>query len=871
MNDTTQKNIDLKPGQEKEYWLDRLSGKNEGAAVNIRLDFHRLPQYSEKQEELSMPFDTEVTQQLKQLTGDDPFLVYTVLLTILNICLYKYTATSTLVLGSPALLPLDGGAPVTNALTLISELDDTSSFRDFLMKVRETLLETYERQQYPYENLLEDLELKQIENRCPLFDIAAVFDEIHGPLPNNLRNDLTLAFYRQQDNLEVQARFNARLYRDGAIQRFLGHYQHLLKDALADTAAPISQLQPLDEIERHKLLVEWNDSQHDFPRHKCNHQLFEEYAQRQPDAPCLFYAGRSLSYRELDEQANQLAHHLQSLGVAPNVLVGICVERSLELVIGLLGVLKAGGAYVPLDPAYPKERLAAMLEDAEMLRVLLTKEHLLEHLPPHSSHTLCLDRDWHNIDAQPKEPPPFTATVEHLVYVIFTSGSTGRPKGAAVQHRGWTNLMHWFDTEFDLSPQDKVLIVSSFSFDITQRSLIMPLIRGAQLHLLASNHYDPGLILETISSQKITIMNCSPSTFYPLVESRDPQLFEKFASLRQLILGGESISASRLRHWVEDERCNTAVANVYGAAECTDVSSFYKLTDYQRYVETSVPAGYPIFNSRVYVLDKYLDPVPQGAPGEICLAGEGVGRGYINDKILTAEKYVPDPFAQKPGEMLYRSGDLGRFMPDGNLEFIGRVDHQVKVRGFRVDLGDIETTLRQHETVKEAVVVDHQFGHGDQRLVAYWVRTPNQNESKSEDNTNIVDHLKTFLKTKLPEYMVPSSFVKMDEIPLSPNGKVDRSALPQPQAIQTDETSTIEAPRNPLENDLASIFAEYLKIPRIGIDENFFELGGHSLLATQVISRVNELYNVRLTQTDLLIDPTVTGLAGRLESAGERL
>lgn len=867
MNHTSQDNtgntIEDKTKLEKEFWVNRLSGATDGSAANIQLDHHRPSGPSGKSEHLSIQVDSTVAEQLENLTGSDPFLLYTLMVTVLNICIYKYNSAPMIVIGSPALLPMEGAEPIVNALTIVNKVDDQLCFKELLMTVRETLLETYEHQEYPYDLLLKDLNLTGESGRFPLFDIAAEFHEIHGPLPH-LPCDMIIAFSRKDGHVDINVSYNDRLYNESSITRFLTHFHNLLAAALADTSAAIHSLQLLSPEERKQWLEEWNDSGHEFPSHLCNHQIFEQHARTNPDAPCLFYDQEFLTYKQLDEKANQLAHHLQALGVGPDILVGISIERSLELVIGLLGVLKAGGAYVPLDPAYPRERLAAMLEDAEMLNVLLTKEHLLDRLPPHPAKTLCLDRDWPIIAEQSSQRPPFTASVENLVYVIFTSGSTGRPKGAAVKHRGWTNLMHWFDTEFDINPKDKILIVSSFSFDITQRSLIMPLIRGAQLHLLASPHYDPGLIVDTISHQQITVMNCSPSTFYPLVESTGPDVVEKLASLRLLILGGESISASRFKHWVQDERCRTEVANVYGAAECTDVSSFYRLSDYDRYAQSSVPAGIPIFNSQVYVLDKYLNPVPEGVAGEICLAGEGVGRGYINDKLLTSEKYVPNPFADTPGDMLYRTGDLGRFMADGNLEFIGRVDHQVKVRGFRVDLGDIETTLRQHDAVREAVVVDHDFGSGDQRIIAYWV-------PQSSVSEEITGQLKTFLENKLPDYMVPSGFIRIDDIPLSPNGKVDRGALPQPENMLAAEGSDSAAPGSALEKDLAAIFAEFLKVPSVGTGDNFFEMGGHSLLATQVISRINEIYNVRLTQTDLLIDPTVTGLAGRLESADQRL
>jgi acyl-coenzyme A synthetase/AMP-(fatty) acid ligase/acyl carrier protein len=364
-------------------------------------------------------------------------------------------------------------------------------------------------------------------------------------------------------------------------------------------------------------------------------------------------------------------------------------------------------------------------------------------------------------------------------------------------------------------------------------------------------------------------LNCSPSTFYPLIETTDPQAYQKLHSLRILFLGGEAISGSRLKPWVESGQCRTEIANVYGAAECTDVSSFYRLKDFERYAKFPVPAGKPIFNSQVYILDKNLNPVPMGITGEICLAGAGVGQGYINDEQLTTEKFVPNPFSSEPGARLYRTGDLGRFLPDENIEFTGRVDHQVKVRGFRIDLGDIETTLRQHDAVREAVVLNREYAGGDQRLVAYLVaKKPAPAEEGPEvraGHDQLIEGAKLFLKEKLPEYMVPNAFVILKQLPLNPNGKVDRGALPDPETYTPGINARVEAPRTPLEENLVEIFSEFLKLEPLGIDENFFEKGGHSLLATQVISRVNEIFQVKLNQVDFLVDPTVSGLARRIE------
>lgn len=514
----------------------------------------------------------------------------------------------------------------------------------------------------------------------------------------------------------------------------------------------------------------WNRTETDYPRNRCIHQLFEQQAARRPEATALVHRYHRLSYGELNRRANQLARYLRRLDVGPGTLVGLCMHRSVELVVSILGVLKAGAAYVPLDPSYPRKRLAAMFDDIDM-RVLLTEDRLLPRLPAYDAKTVCVDSQWPAIEKENGDNLPEEVSVLDLAYVIFTSGSTGKPKAAAVFQRGWTNLMNWFAAEFKIGLDDKVLVVSSFSFDITQRSIAMPLMSGGELHLLGSDSFDPALVCDTIAGSGITLMSCAPSMFYLLIEGAERPTLEKLRSLRVLFLGGEAISASRLQRWVEAGIGSTEVANVYGVAECTDVSAFYRLTDYGRYAASSVPIGRPIFNTQIYLLDESLAPVPPGASGEICIAGDGVGKGYINAPALTAEKFVRDPFSRDPDARLYRTGDLGRLSPDGTLEFVGRTDHQVKLRGLRIDLGDIETTLRQHAAIREAVAMSKEGASGDQRLVAYVV--PRSVDPPLE----MIRQLRSFLRERLPQYMVPAEFVVLTDMPLSPNGKIDRSAL----------------------------------------------------------------------------------------------
>jgi amino acid adenylation domain-containing protein len=627
---------------------------------------------------------------------------------------------------------------------------------------------------------------------------------------------------------------------------------------LTTTEAPVSTTN-----DEQTMLAAWNNTCAEYPSDKCMHELFEQRVSETPGALAVVCGSQKLTYAELNSRANQLANYLRKLGAGPDALVGICMYRSPEMIIGILGTLKAGAAYVPLDPAYPQQRLASMVGDVD-LRVVLTSNETRSILPETEVKKVCLDDDWGRIANESDDNLPAAASVKNLCYVIFTSGSTGKAKAAAVFHRGWTNLMYWFITEFKVQPADKILVISSFSFDITQRSIVMPLITGAELHLLASNYYDPALILQTIASQKITRMNCAPSTFYPLVEN--PREFARLKSLHTLFLGGEAISASRIREWAESPECSAEVANVYGAAECSDVSTFYVLKDYKRYVESSVPIGKPIFNTQVYLLDESLNPVAPGVPGEICIAGDGVGQGYINDQTLTEEKFVANPFSQDPSGRLYRTGDLAKFSSDSNLEFIGRVDHQVKLRGFRIDLGDIESTLRQHKEVKEAVVLSKTFSEQDQRLVAFVVP---RHRGGSRDQTG--SQLRSFLKERLPEYMVPNDVITLEEMPLSPNGKTDRNALLSMDILALGTKAGPEEPRTPAERDLAAIFAKVLKLERVGILDNFFDLGGHSYLVTETLGCIADQFDVHLSIFDFLANPKVTDLLRRIEEVQQEI
>ena len=848
--------------EDRQYWLEKLAGGPSPSSP--RPDHSRPKGCQERSAVVAFPVEGETFDLLSRLTGGEPFLEHAALVATLTACLYRSTQASPIAVGCPAMKP-SADAELHNAVPIVNHVDGQMTFRQLLLAARQTLLEAHAHQRYPFDWLLGDLGL-QAASGCPLFDVSLEHRDLHHGMPE-VDHDIAMTFERRPGGLHGTVAFDPRRYEPDTIERFGQHFARLLRSGLEDPRATLDELEILTDEERRRLLVEWNDTARDYPRDRCVHELFEDQVERAPDSTALVDGELRLSYRELDERSNRLARHLQKLGVAANTPVGICLNRSAELVISVLAVLKAGGAYVPYDPTYPAERMKAMLEDVK-LKVLLTRQSLLGRLPERKPRVVCVDSE-PAIARHAADRPPRRSGPDDLCYIIFTSGSTGRPKSAAVYHRGWTNLLCWFLREFSISPTDRNLVMSSISFDITQRSMAMPLTSGGELHLVPDG-YDPDLIRRILREQQITLLNCAPSTFYPLIEGAEAGRFTSVRSLRCLFLGGEAISASRLMDWALSSDRSTEIVNVYGAAECSDVSSFHRLRDFARYARTSVPIGKPIDNSRIYLLDESLRPVPIGSVGEICLGGDGVGRGYINDPALTARKFVDDPFAGESGGRLYRTGDLGRYLADGTLEFLGRMDHQVKIRGLRIELGEIETLMRAHPRVKEAVAVAAEHAPGDQRLTAYYTCAgPDPvDASGAEAGRRLEAELREALAQKLPAYMTPNLFVRLDEMPLNPNGKIDREALPAPSTLERPANSDFAAPRTPVEARVATLFAEVLKVDEVGRDDHFVRLGGHSLMATQMIASISEAFNIRFSAVDFFARPTVAAIAERIESIG---
>jgi amino acid adenylation domain-containing protein len=670
--------------------------------------------------------------------------------------------------------------------------------------------------------------------------------------------DLTLMLTDEGDDVSLEMEYNTDIFDDARIVRMVGHYQTLLEAVADDPGRRLAELPMLTDTEHQQLLIDWNQTAVDYPKDRCLHELVEEQAEHAPEAVAAVFKSTQLTYRQLNDQANQLAHYLQKLGVGPDTLVGICLESSLEMVVGLLGILKAGGAYVPLDPAYPKERLAFMVNDSGA-PVLLTHQRLRDQLQVENPNCqiLCLDADWGTIARSPTRNPISGVSPENLAYVIYTSGSTGRPKGVEIEHRALKNFLCSMAQEPGFSETDVLLAVTTLSFDIAGLELFLPLITGARIELASRETAQDGTALaRTLSNSGATTMQATPATWRLLFESG----WKGDRRLR-VLCGGEAMDRDLAARLVST--CGS-VWNMYGPTETTIWSSVARIES------DEVTIGRPIANTRMYVLDGNREPVPPGVTGELHIGGIQLARGYLGRPELTAEKFVQNPFGEG---RLYKTGDLARYSSDGAIEYLGRIDSQVKIRGFRIELGEIESVLRQHPSVQESIVIAREDIPGDKRLVAYVVARDHMSGDErptrhavSRNGVASPSELREFLQVKLPDYMMPAAFVPLEALPLTPNGKVDRKALPRPDFEALADESKFVAPSTPTEIVLARIWCEVLGLKHVGIHDNFFESGGHSLLALRIFSKIENEFGDRPPLATLFQAPTIEKFATVLDS-----
>jgi amino acid adenylation domain-containing protein len=857
-----------------DYWKRQLGG--ELPVLQLPTDRPRPAVQSYRGAKEPIQLSQQRLNGLKEVSQEEDVTLFMTLLASLYTLLYRYTGQKDITIGFPIanrtrteIENLIGF--FVNTLVLRIDLSGPPSFNQLLDRVREATVAAYQHQDLPFEKLVEEIKPVRDMSFSPLFQMMFTWQNIPlkpGDLPGLILKpisidtgasmfDLTIYMWEEDGGLAGQIEYNTDLFDRSTIVRIYTHFQTLIKGIIKDPHDSISNYPMLDEAERRRLLVEWNDTAAAYPRDRCLHDLFEEQVKRTPDAVAVVYKDQKLTYRQLNARANQLAHHLVRLGVGPEVMVGLFAERSLEMIIAIYGIIKAGGAYVPLDPEYPGDRIAFMLADTRV-PVLLTQQHLAHRLEAHQATVICLDSDWGRIAGEGTENPPCRATPENPAYVIYTSGSTGRPKGVVNEHRGIVNRLMWMQEEYGLTTEDRVLQKTPFSFDVSVWEFFWPLQVGASLVVAEpGGHRDSAYLVDLIQTHGITTIHFVPSMLeFFLEEDR----VSKCTSLKRVICSGEALSVELQRKFFE--RLDSQLHNLYGPTEAAVDVTYWRC---RKHDESSiVPIGFPVANTQIYILDPNLSPVPVGVSGELYIGGVQVARGYLNRPDLTAERFIPDPFSKDPKAKLYKSGDLARYRADGAIEYLGRIDFQVKIRGLRIELGEIEATIDGFDEVSRSVVAVWEAASGDKRLVAYYTEKP--------DRTVDVSRLRLFLENKLPPYMVPQHFIPMDSIPLTQSGKADRKALPKPELPKA--ACEYKEPAGRAEAVVAEIWRKLLGRDRIGVRDNFFDLGGHSLLVLQMVGKLKRQFSKPIAVVDVFQFPTVERLAAYLsdaESAGMNL
>ncbi|MBD2515136.1 amino acid adenylation domain-containing protein [Nostoc sp. FACHB-973] len=671
------------------------------------------------------------------------------------------------------------------------------------------------------------------------------------------RFKIKLSFTRTENSLRSEWHYDSELFLPEDIERLSGQFSTLLESAINHPYGLLSELEILSDIEQQQLLVDFNNTQTAFPADKCFHQLFAEQVERTPDNIAVVYKNQQFTYQELNNRANQLAHYLQQLGVKPDVMVGICIERSPLMLIALLGILKAGGAYVPIDPNYPLERKAFILNDSQM-PVLVTQQHLIADLSTNEIKVIAIDSELQTINQQKIDNPITTTIALNLAYIIYTSGSTGKPKGTLIPHQGLVNYLSWATQKYAVEEGVGTLVHSPLGFDLTITSLLSPLLVGHTVELLSEEQGIETLSQALKKSSNLSLVKITPAHLDLLKQQLSKE--EIVNKTRAFIIGGENLLAESVTFW-QDVAPNTILVNEYGPTETVVGCCIYQVP-VGKHVSGSIPIGKPIANTQLYILDQYLQPVPMGVAGELYIGGVGLARGYLNQPELTALKFIPNPFSKQEGDRLYKTGDLVRFLPSGDIEYIGRIDNQIKIRGFRVELGEIEAVINQHPSVSASVAIVQEDKPGNQNLIAYITLHPNK--------TLTISELRRFLQNKLLDHMLPTAFMILEAFPLTSNGKVDRRALPIPDALRPELEVAYVVPQTEVEKTIASVWQKALNLEKIGIHDNFFEIGGHSLLLVTVHSQLQEILNAELSTLDLFRYPTINSLAEYLSSSANQ-
>ncbi|MFZ5515905.1 MAG: amino acid adenylation domain-containing protein [Candidatus Zhuqueibacterota bacterium] len=862
-----------------DYWKQQLG--DTPPVLELPTDRTRPAEQTSSGADVSFKFSRELSERLNDVSRRNSVTLFMTLLAGFQTLLHRYTQQDDIAVGSPIANRTRAETEAligffVNTLVLRSDLSGNPTFKQLLARVRETTLGAYANQDVPFEKLVEVLQPDRDLSHTPLFQVMFILQNtpvgaselptlsMH-PLKIESRSsefDITLSMNEDPEGLSGALQYNSDLFNAETMSRMLVHFQMLLEHVAINPDAKLSDISLVPAAERHQLLHEWNDTKQPLPEMACIHRLFEQTVESAPGAVAVMRGDDVMTYRELNARANQCARYLRRLGVGADSLVGINLDRSFEMIVGLMGILKAGAGYVPLDPNYPADRLEFMIRDAR-LSVILTRQALAESLPSNQATIVRLDSDWNAIAAESMENAQVSVDPKNIAYVIYTSGSTGKPKGVVITHQSVVNHNLAVTRLFELTPADRVLQFASINFDAAVEEIFPTLLRGAAVVIRDGNGVLPsGAELQSmVRKYNITVLDLPTAYWHEWVYEQS--LLNETApdSLRLVIVGGDKASAEKLIAWRRSTSGRVAWINTYGPTEATVIATAFELKkdagDWDSQVE--LPIGSPIQNTTTYILDSHLQPAPVGIPGELYIGGLCLARGYLDRPELTAEKFIPDPFGEIPGARMYRTGDLVRYRPDGQIEFIGRADFQVKIRGFRVELGEVESALLRHPSVRETIVIVREEAPGDKRMVAYCALTPDAALSATD--------VRNYLAGILPEYMVPTAVVLLESLPKTPNGKIDRRALPSPEFGRPELESVFVAPRTPAEELIADIWSQVLHVRKVGAFDSFFELGGHSLLATQVVSRVRDVFQVELPLRSLFESPTVAAFAQHIEQA----
>ncbi len=810
-------------------------------------------------------FSASLTNALKQLSQREDATLFMSLLAAFNVLLYRYTNQEDILIGSPIAnrnrAELEGMLGLfVNTLVLRNNLSGNPSFHELLHRVREVTLDAYAHQDLPFEMLVEELHPERDLSRNPLYEIMFVLQNT----PTNVQEvssltlrtldfdsgtaqlDIFLSMSESQEGLAGCLEYNTDIFDSATITQFINNFQTLLENIVANPEQRLSELSVLAAYEQKQLLFQFNQTCANYPQDVCLHQLFEQQVELTPLSLALISESKKLTYRQLNNKVNQLAHYLQKQGVTKETLVALCLERSIDMVVGILAILKAGGAYIPLDPSYPVERLNFMLSDSQA-SVLITEQEILEKLSLSSAKTVCLDIHKDAIAQESPENLINISKADNVAYIIYTSGSTGTPKGILGTHRGTVNGLHWLWKTYPFTPGEVCCQKTAISFVDSVWEIFAPLLQGIATVIISNaTVQDPQLFIEALVDRKVTRIILVPSLLRLLLDNYS-HLIQKLSQLKLWITSGEALSVKLVTTFRELIPF-TKLINLYGSSEVSANATYYD-TNLLQDQANSVPIGRPIDNTQVYVLNRNLQPTPIGVVGELYIGGDGLARGYLHRPELNQERFIDNPFL--PGDKLYKTGDLVRYFKDGNLEYFGRHDEQVKIRGFRVELGEIATAIEQHPDIQESVVITNDDAQKNLRLIAYVVT----------NKQDITTQLLSYLQQKLPNYMLPSAFIVLDKLPLTPNGKIDKKALPSSEVIQSNINKAFIAPRNFTELALAKTWEKLLDTSPIGVTDNFFELGGHSFLAIRLMAQIHDKFEHNLPVSTLFENPTVEKLA----------